>query len=301
MFGRRPLCAPFNLLCTIVHMEFPGVLFQYSGSTRLVGFESGDPSSLDCVVFIGGLTDGFQAVPYLPQLNVTVNNLGYSLVQTLLSSSYHGYGVSSLSKDAAEIDELIDYLVNKKGKKRIVLLGHSTGCQDAIWYVTRGKLKNKVIGCILQGAVSDREYMSGSISDFQKHLALASELVRDGKGDELMPREIDPDTPTSAYRFHSLASYGGDDDMFSSDLSETDLKRVFAAVPVPISIVLSGKDEYMNDKIDKAALLKKIQAVCPKLSMTTIIPDADHAISQPQAQEELMKFITEFTKLLDKA
>ncbi|ORX89052.1 DUF1749-domain-containing protein [Basidiobolus meristosporus CBS 931.73] len=275
-------------------MELSGTLFQYSSTSRLVGFESGDASSPGCVVFIAGLTDGFHAVPYLPVLNDTVNRLGYSLVQVLLSSSYHGYGVSSLSKDASEIDELIEYLVNKKGKKKIVLLGHSTGCQDAIWYVTNGKLREHVAGCILQGAVSDREYMVHAVADFQKHLDHASRLVQQGKGEELMPREVDPDTPTSAYRFHSLAAHGGDDDMFSSDLSELELAQIYTAVATPISIALSGKDEYMDDGIDKASLLAKIQSACPKLAMTTILDGADHAVSQPQAQQEFMRFVGRF-------
>lgn len=32
-------------------------------------------------------------------------------------------------KDAAEIDQLISYLINKEESEGVVLLGHSTGCQ----------------------------------------------------------------------------------------------------------------------------------------------------------------------------
>lgn len=32
-------------------------------------------------------------------------------------------------KDAQEIDQLINYLINKENSEGVVLLGHSTGCQ----------------------------------------------------------------------------------------------------------------------------------------------------------------------------
>lgn len=32
-------------------------------------------------------------------------------------------------KDAAEIDQLISYLINKEDSEGVVLVGHSTGCQ----------------------------------------------------------------------------------------------------------------------------------------------------------------------------
>lgn len=34
-----------------------------------------------------------------------------------------------LMKDAQEIDQLINYLINKENSEGVVLLGHSTGCQ----------------------------------------------------------------------------------------------------------------------------------------------------------------------------
>lgn len=34
-----------------------------------------------------------------------------------------------LLKDAKELDQLINYLINKEDSEGVVLLGHSTGCQ----------------------------------------------------------------------------------------------------------------------------------------------------------------------------
>lgn len=37
--------------------------------------------------------------------------------------------ITYLLKDAAELDQLISYLINKEDSEGVVLLGHSTGCQ----------------------------------------------------------------------------------------------------------------------------------------------------------------------------
>ncbi|CAN0165528.1 unnamed protein product, partial [Pylaiella littoralis] len=61
-------------------------------------------------VFVPGLTDGLLALDYLPALGAALERLGYSLVQPVLSSSYKGYGTSSLHQDVQELDELLGYL-----------------------------------------------------------------------------------------------------------------------------------------------------------------------------------------------
>lgn len=71
------------------------------------------------------------ATEYLEPLAAALDNEQWSLVQILLSSSYTGYGISSLQQDAMELDQLIHYLINKENSDGVVLLGHSTGCQ--VW------------------------------------------------------------------------------------------------------------------------------------------------------------------------
>ncbi|KAL6952013.1 hypothetical protein U1Q18_043080, partial [Sarracenia purpurea var. burkii] len=37
--------------------------------------------------------------------------------------------------DAIELDQLINYLINKEESEGVVLLGHSTGCQNIVYYM----------------------------------------------------------------------------------------------------------------------------------------------------------------------
>ena len=78
------------------------------------------------MVFIPGLTDGPWGLPYIPQLAAALHERGWAMVQPILSSSYLGFGVSSLAQDVEELDALLGTVVEGG---RVVLIGHSTaGC-----------------------------------------------------------------------------------------------------------------------------------------------------------------------------
>jgi len=80
-------------------------LIYYPGKS-LTAFQSGDLLSKNHIIFIGGLTDGFMSLPYLEKLSSRLEDIHWSLIQVLLSSSYSGYGTSSLFKDVEELDVL---------------------------------------------------------------------------------------------------------------------------------------------------------------------------------------------------
>lgn len=110
-----------------INMELSGRLFTYNIAKRLTAFESGVLNSNKTIIFVGGLGDGYSAVPYLPLLNENIEKLGYSLIQIQMTSSYVGYGNVTLSEDASELDDLITYLKQVKKKQVIFIIGHSTG------------------------------------------------------------------------------------------------------------------------------------------------------------------------------
>ncbi|XP_039793950.1 UPF0613 protein PB24D3.06c-like isoform X2 [Panicum virgatum] len=203
--------------------QLRGALFKYGPKSAQVAFRTGDFNHQ--VIFIGGLTDGLLATDYLEPLSIALEVEKWSLVQPLLSSSYSGYGISSLEQDALELDQLISYLINKENSEGVILLGHSTGCQDIVHYMrTNFACSKAVSGVILQAPVSDREYRA-TLPETAEMIDLAAKMITEGRGMDLMPREANPDAPITAYRYHSLCSYMGDDDMFSSDLSEDQLRQ----------------------------------------------------------------------------
>lgn len=237
--------------------QFRGVLFKYGPKPIQVAFKTGDYKQQ--VIFIGGLTDGFLATEYLEPLAVALENEKWSLVQLLLSSSYSGYGTSSLKQDAAELDQLISYLINKEDSEGVVLVGHSTGCQDIVHYMrTNAACSRAVRAAILQAPVSDREYKA-TLPETAAMIDLASTMISEGRGSDLMPREADSESPMTAYRYHSLCAYMGDDDLFSSDLSDDQLKtRLGHMSNTPCQVIYSMADEYVPEYVDKKALVERL-------------------------------------------
>ncbi|KQK20361.1 UPF0613 protein PB24D3.06c isoform X1 [Brachypodium distachyon] len=272
--------------------QLHGTLFKYGPKSANVAFRTGDFNHQ--VIFIGGLTDGLLATDYLEPLSLALEVEKWSLVQPLLSSSYIGYGISSLEQDALELDQLIGYLINKENSEGVILLGHSTGCQDIVHYMRTNLACSKAVsGVILQAPVSDREYRA-TLPETAEMIDLASKMISEGRGMDLMPREANSDAPITAYRFHSLCAYMGDDDMFSSDLSEDQLRqRLGHMSTTQCQIIFSMGDEYVPEYVDKKALVNRL---CQALggAEKVEIEWGDHALSN--RVQEAVRAIVDFVK-----
>ena len=145
-----------------------GELTVYKNDPTLVMFTSGPEvsDSEGTAVFIGGLTDGPMSLCYLPALAAALEEKRWRLCQPTLSSAYLGFGVSDLDKDAEELDLVVDRILasasaieKKKKKHAVALVGHSTGCQDIVHFLRRGRRRADIAAAVLQAPVSDREAM----------------------------------------------------------------------------------------------------------------------------------------------
>ncbi|GJN24888.1 hypothetical protein PR202_gb12662 [Eleusine coracana subsp. coracana] len=188
---------------------------------------------------------------YLEPLSLALEVEKWSLVQPLLSSSYTGYGISSLEQVCVTI------LIS------------------------------------IQAPVSDREYRA-TLPETAEMIDLAAKMIADDRGMDLMPREANPDAPITAYRYHSLCSYMGDDDMFSSDLSEDQLRqRLGHMSTTQCQIIFSMGDEYVPEYVDKAALVDRL---CRALggAEKVEIEWGNHALSN--RVQEAVRAIVDFVK-----
>ncbi|KAL0930804.1 esterase lipase [Colletotrichum truncatum] len=270
-----------------------------SPTTNSAAYEIGSSGASNAILFIGGLGDGPHTVLYTLTIANHLQTKGqdWSVFEIRMRSSFTGYGYSSLKNDVEDISALVRYL-RGIGKKKIVLMGHSTGCQDCMEY-TKHK-EDPVDGFILQGPASDRE----SIVDFvdseelKKSLELAEKMISGGKGSEVMPRDYVPSvfsTPLTAYRWHSLAAKGGDDDYFSSDLDDTFVSSVWNRFEQPVMALHSAEDEFVPASIDKQALIESWKKTSPKVHpLSGLIPGASHTVNNPDSQVWLADRVIQF-------
>lgn len=252
--------------------DAPLVAFEY-GTTK-------DAPSNSTIIFLGGLGDGLLTSKYVPTLAYRLP-AHWRLIEPLLSTDYRQWGVSSLRDDVAEIVDLIQYFQQAEGK--IVLLGHSTGCQMIFHYLLSPLQPNEsdrpsVAGVILQGSVSDREalLMLMSKEEYEEVCGAAQAYVDAGRGQDVLPMKYSKKifggvTPVNADRMLSITSPGpehiGEDDYFSSDFDDDRLKRTFGglgAKHVRIAILLGQNDEF--SPLDENGKIKLIDRWSKHLS-----------------------------------
>ena len=203
-------------------------------------YERGDPSAENALVFIGGLTSG-PGVSDLTKLCQSITgseNLSYSVWEFRMRSSYTGFGFSSLANDAEDLAAIVAYL-RQTGKKKVVVMGHSTGlhpfppllevcvclfvdlihdsrpgCQDCLEYTNRDKYNSPPVdGYILLAPVSDREAAAAFTSQdiIDATVKTAQDMLAKGKANDTMPSGSIPPifaSPITAYRWNSLAAKG---------------------------------------------------------------------------------------------
>jgi len=170
-------------------------------------------------------------------------------------------------------------------------------------------------GGILQGAVSDRESIVASMDPktYQQSCKAAQELVDAGDGDEVLSSKLINKffpAPVSAKRWLSLASpnHDGDDDYFSSDLTDEQLLKTFGKLPAraPICVLFSGADEYMPKNIDVEAVTKRWIEIAKKgegrvdEEYSGTVEGATHNLSRnkPEVVERLVKRVLGFLNSL---
>lgn len=297
-----------------------GIVHEYDENLTAFEFTKSEEYSPNVVLFIAGLTNGLMNVPYLPPLGERISSIEtkvgkWVLIQALITSSYIGWGVSSLKNDVNDISKIIKYLRSPIGgnRKKIILVGHSTGCQDTMEYISKFSYQSDfdislaVDGGVLQAPVSDREAMlMGDGNKLDSYLQeIHDNYIIKRKGEHLLPekfRQMMFGSPITAYRFYSLALERGDDDYFSSYLNENDHKNSFGKINKPLLVLYGSKDECVPNHVDREKLINNWQkATDPKYwsPFSKVLQGATHNVgpgSDEGAMEDLIDTIIKFIK-----
>ena len=181
-------------------------------------YERGNPSARNALVYITGLSGGPHAIDlgHIDEaLRKASGTVSYSVWEFRMRSSYTGFGYSSLANDAEDTASFVRYLRDDLGKERVVLMGHSTGCQDCMIYGSgdRDPDSPAVDGYILLAPVSDREMASliTQPDELERSVKTARDMIDRGREQEIMPKGSLPAvfySPVTAYRWYSLVAKG---------------------------------------------------------------------------------------------
>lgn len=228
------------------------------------------------ILFVGGLGDGLGTSSYTADIVRALASTRWSLFAVNLSSAHTQWGLGHLDRDTEEAAQWIRYIREYKAAKyggggsgKIVVMGHSTGSQCVLSYVSQPNpitaaapfdpqlehaVRPAVDGAVMQAPVSDREAIMlireegfagqpaeeirATLDEAQRFAEVA---VKEPAGsiDTIIPLHLTAPVygtvPVSCRRFLSLLSPDspqrpGPDDMFSSDLGEDALGKTFGMI-----------------------------------------------------------------------
>lgn len=276
-----------------------GQLFSYMPARKLSAFRCGPKEARADVVLLGGLSDGLLPVPWTIDLANRLEKLGMGVVQPVLTSSLTGWGIGSLDRDAEEVEALLGVLQ----APGVVLLGHSTGCQDSVHALWRERVKERAVGAVLQAPVSDRPGYDEADREGEM-LAFARRCVDSGRGDELMPKGAEQETgdlmvprmPVTAFRYSSLAGRMGQDDYFSHDLTREEMEERVGHIDCPLLLAPSEQDECVPEGVDQREIMDLLRSCVrsPEKCTVSVIEGGDHALSSSQAQSNFLSALEDF-------
>lgn len=204
------------------------------------------------IIFISGMYGNFLLPKYVSKLYEHFTSKNLFFIQPQLRS-FPNFGLKSLNDDIQDIKDLIKFY----NLKKIILIGHSTGCQD-IMYI----LSKNVIFAILQGPVSDREILINNTFIFNENKGIINNIDQNNSDDKscidsmklsALIEKIEESslelfyfnkTPIRKCRFLSLYKKYGMDDIFSSDLEDRHFEKL-NEFGIPLYFVLSKNDQYV--------------------------------------------------------
>ncbi|NLZ74485.1 alpha/beta fold hydrolase [Candidatus Falkowbacteria bacterium] len=233
----------------------------------LNGFVFGPKKAKNIFIYVHGLAgslfshlDLFEKIIDKNNAVLAFNNRGSGIItpiKRLCASRKKGYKTMSLGMVHEVFTDCVDDIegaimsAKSLGAKNIFLLGYSTGCQKSIYYLAK-KQKTPVKGAILLAPMSDYAITAAWTDQkvLAKAVSCARKMVREGQGQEFMPKNIWPDLIT-AQRFLSLNTADSVEEIFTYASNQP--AKILQRVKKPLLVILAGEDEYRDRPIKEIA------------------------------------------------
>jgi acetyl esterase/lipase len=203
------------------------------------------------LIWVHGLGSAFSSgQPLIRELStrLTAAGVGYLKVNTRGHDVVAGRGArlagaafERFTQSVEDIRAMIAFAV-RRGFRRVILAGHSTGANKVLHYVARVR-DRRVAALILLGPISDiaGEVKRVGARELRRRVAIAERLARRD------PRALVPRAWgfLGARRYVSLYKPGQSEDVFPyyrPGARWTALR----SVRVPLAVVIGGRDEYLD-------------------------------------------------------
>lgn len=182
-----------------------------------------------------------------------------------------------------DIQGAVNFL-KSRGVKDVYLIGHSTGCQKAVYYLSRPGKQKLIAGAVLLCPISDwayaKKYEKPEI--LKKATEHARKLVKQNKSHFLLPEEVYYET-MDAQRFLSLYAPESIENQIFPYFDPKNKAKTLKSVKIPLLIVLAEKDEYRDRSTRE--LVKWFSKKGRNRKFTTVsLPGASHGFNNQEIE-----------------
>lgn len=271
----------------------------------LNGLLFGLKRSKNLYIFVHGLTGSAFSMRGLGEVLVdknssvlTFNTRGFEQISTVKrrrgnKTEYLQAGTAheKFGDCVDDIQGAVDF-GKKAGFKSIYLVGHSTGCNKAVYWHAKGG--QGVQALFLLGPLSD---YSGALAskgrlELARGVACAQKLVRSGKPHALMPRDLGEWFECDAQRFLSLYTPESEEDIFTYARQEV-RPRALERVRTPMLVILAGADEYADKPV---TLIEQWFLEHIYTGEVVVIPNVNHSFKGGERTivKTIRRFMAEF-------
>lgn len=225
---------------------------------------------------------------------LATNNRGAGVYELEKGTIPHGVSLEKFEDCILDIDAWVEFVMSK-GYENIILEGHSYGTEKSVYYMNKGKYKDKVIGVMLFGFSDNVGYQAIYERQHEKdYMKEAQELMEKGEPHRLLD-DLDAycgEMPVSAQTYVTTFHEGSEDAKAIPFRKGKDLTFI-QNIKVPILGVISDNEnaEYTIIPINDAVKLLKSEN---KLAEVYIIEGTDHVFTEKET--ELVHIVTDFLK-----
>lgn len=190
-----------------------------------------------------------------------------------------------------DIQAMVDF-AKKQGYKNIILAGHSTGANKAVYYLYKTRDRN-VKGVLLLGAASDipAEIQRIGKKKFEREMKRAKLLFSKDPNSFFLSDGF----VYTAFRFLGLYTPGKAEDVFPYYNSSAPWTAL-ASIRQPIALVMGSRDECLDRPVKKHIEAFRKNAVRSKSFSSFVISRANHSFTKKE--KELSKIIISWIKSL---
>lgn len=207
---------------------------------------------------------------------LTFNNRGHDKISSARRLDKKGKMHRILAGSAHEIfTDCVDDIAGavdfcrRQGFRKIILVGHSTGCQKSIYYLAKTKGKKQIAKVVLLCPVSDyADAIKFNRPAVKRAEKVARGLIRVGKKHRLLPPQVWPNLH-DAQRFLSLFTPESQEEIFCY-ATPSRRPATLQKTAVPMLLIFAEQDEYLDRPLTEIVKWFKEKLADKNASIKTI-------------------------------